>query len=101
MGGCGDDVSVFEWRWDYSCCDQTTDMCHIDDEVRSHQISDLAHACVVDEAAVGAGTGDKAFGTVHESVRFEGVVVDDSGVKVHAVWEGFEVGRHGGNPGTG
>lgn len=83
---------MVEWRWYDACSDQAGDVGHVDYKVCANSVCDLAHAGVVDESAVGRRSCHKAFWAVELGISFEGVVVDDASVKVHAVWEGFKVG---------
>lgn len=92
VGGGGDDIGVLEGRGDDTSGDQTGDVSHVDNEVSTDLVGDLAHALVVNETAVGGGTGDKTLGAVHLGVALELVVVDDTGLKVNTVGEGLEVG---------
>ena len=91
--GCGcDDVGVFEGGGNHAGRDQARDVRHVDHEVGAAEIGDLAHAFVVDEAAVGGRAGHKDFGAVHEGIFLEGLVVDDPGFEVDSVGKGFEIG---------
>jgi hypothetical protein len=91
VGGGGDNVAVLEGRLVDTSSDQTGDVGHVHQEVAADLISNLAHAGVVDLAAVGGGTGNENLGAVHEGVLLELVVVDEAGVEVYTVWEGLEV----------
>lgn len=68
-------------------------MGHINDQVSTDKVSDLAHALVVDQTAVGRSTSDKNLWSVHEGIGLKSVVVDDTSLKVDTVWESLEVGR--------
>ena len=91
VGGCGDDVGMIEGRGDNSCGYQSRDMRHVDDKVGATEIGDFSHPLVVDEAAVGGGTGDDYLWSIHEGVFFKHFVVDDSSVKADSIWEGFKI----------
>jgi hypothetical protein len=71
---------------------------HVDDKVGTDLVSDLAHALVVNQTAVGGSTGDQDLGAVHLGVGLELLIVDDTGLKVDTVGEGLEVGRDGRDP---
>lgn len=99
MGGGCDDIGVLEGRWDDASGDETGDVGHVDDEVGANRVGDLAHAAVVDETAVGRGSGHKDLGAVKDGGLLEHVVINDAGFNVNTVWHGLEVGGDGGNPG--
>lgn len=99
VGGGGNDIGVLEGRGDDTSGDQAGDMGHVDNEVGTDLVSDLAHALVVDQTAVGGGTGNQTLGAVQLSVGLQRVVVNDAGLQVDAVGEGLEVGRDGRDPG--
>jgi hypothetical protein len=71
---------------------------HVDDKVGANLVSDLAHASIVDQTAVGRGTSDQALGAVELSVGLKSIVVDDASLEVDTVGEGFEVGRDSRDP---
>jgi len=99
-GGC-DDVGVLEGGGYDTSSDQTRDVGHVDDEVGTDLVGDLSHASIVDETAVGRGTGDEDLGSVHEGVLLQTVVVDDASLEVDSVGESLEICRHGRDPGAG
>ena len=66
-------------------------MCHVDHQVATDGITNLAEACVVEVTAVCRGTSDNDLGTVHEGVFFEAAIVDYAGFEVDAVGKGFKV----------
>ena len=59
VGGGGDDVGVLEGRGDDAGSNQTGDVSHVDNQVGANVVGDLAHASVVDQAAVGGGTSNE------------------------------------------
>ena len=91
VGGGGNNIGVLEGRGDDTGGDQTGDVSHVHDEVGTDLVGDLAHALVVNQTAVGGGTSDKALGAVELSVGLQGIVVNDTGLEVDTVGEGFEV----------
>lgn len=74
-------------------------MGHVNDEVGTDGVGNLAHARIVDETAVGRGTGDQALGAVELSIVLKHIVVNDTGVEVDTVREGLEIGRDSRDPG--
>lgn len=98
VGGGGDNVGVLEGGGDDLGGDETRDVGHVDDEVGTDEVGNLAHALVVNETAVGRGTGDEDLGAVEDGVLLEHVIVNDAGLEVDAVGEGLEVGRDGRDP---
>lgn len=98
VGGGGDDIGVLEGGRNDLGGDETRDVSHIDNEVSSDGVSNLAHALVVDETAVGRGSGNQDLGAVEDGVLLEGVVVNDTSVKVDTVGHGLEVGRDSRDP---
>ena len=98
MSSCGDDISVFEWAGDNTSSNETRDVSHINNEVSTNKICDLAHAGVIDQAAVGRCSSNEDFGSVHEGILLQLIVVDNASLEVNAVWEGFEVGRDSRDP---
>lgn len=98
VGGGGDNVGVLEGGGDHASGNETRDVSHVNHEVGADGVGNLAHALVVNEAAVGRGTGNKDLGAVELGVLLELVVVDDAGLEVDTVGEGLEVGRDGRDP---
>lgn len=93
VGGGGDHISVLKGRRNNAGSNQTGNVSHIDNQVSANGVSDLAHASIVDQTAVGRGTGNKDLGAVHLSVGLQGVIVDDTSLGVDAVRECLEVRR--------
>ena len=98
VGGGGDNISVLEWRRDDTSRDKTRNVGHVNNEVRANLVSNLAHALIVDQTAVGRCTGDNALGAVELSVVLQHVVVNDASLEVDTVGEGLEVGRDSRDP---
>ena len=98
VGSGGYNVGILKGRGNDASSDQTGDVSHINDEVGANLLGDLAHALVVNQTAVGGGTGDQALGAVELSVGLQSVVVNNAGFKVDTVGEGFEVGGDGRDP---
>src|SRR6185369_6869610 len=73
----GDNVGVLEGSGDDLSGNETRDVSHINNEVSTDRVSDLAHALVVNETAVGRGTSNKDLRAVKLSVLLEGVIVND------------------------
>ena len=92
VGGGGDDIGVEEGRRNDLSGNKTRDVGHVDNEVGTDGVGNLAHTLVVNETAVGRGTGDKDLGAIQLNVLLELVVVDDAGLEVHSVGHGFKVG---------
>lgn len=88
----GNDIRIFERCGDDFSSDEARDMGHVDHEISANLVSDLTHALVVDETAVCGGTSDENLGSVHESILFEAVIINQVGIEVEAVGEGLEVG---------
>jgi hypothetical protein len=99
VGSGGDNIGVLEGRGDNASSNQTGDVSHVHNEIGADLVSDLAHAGIVNQTAVGGSTSDQALRAVELGIGLEGVVVDDTGLEVDAVGEGFEVSRDSGNPG--
>lgn len=97
MSGGGDNISVEERRGDHLGGNETRDVSHVDNEVGADKVSNLAHALIVDQAAVGRGTGDQDLGAEKNNVLLELVIVDDAGLEIDAVGHGLEVGRDSGD----
>jgi hypothetical protein len=98
VGGRGNNVGVFERRRNDTGSDQSGDVSHIDHQVGADRIGNLAHASIVNQAAVGRGTSDKDLGAVEQSIGGESVIVNDAGLVVDAVGESLKVGRNGRDP---
>ena len=100
MGGGGDDIGVLEGRRDDTSSNETGDVGHVDNEVGADLVSDLTHAGVVDQTAVGRGTGNNALGAVELSVVLKHVVVNETSLEVDTVGESLEVGGDSRDPKT-
>lgn len=98
VGGGGDNVGVLERRGDDASGDQARDVGHVDDEIGTDRVGNLAHASIVDQTAVGRGTGNKDLGAVEDRVLGKGIIVDDTGLEVNPVGHGLEVGRDSRDP---
>ena len=68
-------------------------MSHVNQQVGAAKIRNLSHALVVDQAAIGRSTSNDDFGSVHDGIVFQGFVVNEAGIQVYPVREGFEVCR--------
>lgn len=101
VSGGGDDIGVEEGRGDSLGGNEAGNVSNIDDKVGANGVGNLAHALVVNQTAVGRGTGDKDLGAEELGVLLEGIVVNDAGVNVDAVGHGLEVGRDSRDPGGG
>ncbi len=101
VGGGGDYVGVLEGCGDDFGGDEARDMGHVDYEVGSYEVGNLAHALVVDESAVCRSACYQALWSVHERILFQSVIVDYACVDVHSVRESLEVGGNSRNPGDG
>ena len=98
VGGGGDNVGVLEGGGDDLGGNEARNMGHVDNEVGADRVGNLAHALVVDEAAVGRGTSNEDLRPEQKSVLLELVVVDDASVEVNPVGHSLEVGRDGRDP---
>lgn len=72
-------------------------MSHIGEEVGASLISKLAHALVLDQAAVRGSTGYNDLGSIEVSKLGHLLVVDDAGLLIQPVWESLEVLGDGGD----
>jgi hypothetical protein len=98
VGGGGDNVGVVEWRGDDLGGNEARDVGHVHDKVGADEVSDLAHAGVVNQAAVGRCASHEDLGPVENDILLELVVVDDASLKVDAVGHGLKVGRDSRDP---
>lgn len=95
MCGRGDNVGVVKGRCVDAGGDEARDVGHVDDEVAADLVGNLAHALVVDGAAIGRRAGDQDLGPVHEGILEKSVVVNDARLEIDAVGESLKVRRHG------
>lgn len=98
VSGGGDDIGILERSGDDAGGNETRDVGNVDNEVGTNRVGNLAHALVIDEAAVGRSTGDEDLGAEELSVLLELVVVNDASVKVDTVGHGLEVGGDSRDP---
>lgn len=84
-GGCYH-VGVGEWRLHDAGRDQTGDVCDINDMVGADKISDLTDTGVVDLPAIRRSARNDHLWTIELSIRFQGIIVDDTGLTVDPVW---------------
>lgn len=91
VGSGGDNISVEERRRNNLRGNETRDMSHINHKVGADEVSDLAHASVVNVAAVCGGTGNESLGAVENGSLLEHVIVNDTGCRVNTVGHGLEV----------
>jgi hypothetical protein len=74
---------------------------HINNKVGTNEVGNLAHAGIIDQSAVGGCTSNKDLWSVHQSILLKLIIIDDTGLEVDPVWEGFEVGRDRRDPSFG
>lgn len=98
VGSGGHHIGILERRRNDASSDQPGDVSHIHNEVGADLVSNLTHALVVNQTAVGRGTGDQALGAVELSVGLQGVIVNDASLEVDTVGEGFKVGGDSRDP---
>lgn len=91
VGSGGHDIGVLEGRGDDAGGDETGNVGDINNQVGADRVSDLAHASIVDQAAVGRGTGNEDLGTIETSVLLEQVVVDNAGALIDTVGHSLKV----------
>lgn len=92
VSGGGDNVSILEGRWNDTSSDQARNMGHVDNQISTDRIGNLAHSLVVNETAVSRSSGNEDLGAVKLSIGGKGVVVDDASLEVDLVGEGLEIG---------
>lgn len=68
VGGGGDDVGVLKGRRNDAGSNQTRNVSHVDNQVSANGVGNLAHASIVDQAAVGGGTSNEDLGAVQLGV---------------------------------
>jgi hypothetical protein len=78
VGGGGDDIGVWEGRWNHTGSNETRDVCHVDHQVAADLVTDFAELGVVEVSAVCRGAGHDDLGTVHESILLQPLVVDET-----------------------
>jgi hypothetical protein len=71
---------------------------HIDNEIGTDRIGNLAHAAVVNKTAVRGCACNQDLRAVELSIRLKGIVVDDTSLEVDSVREGLKVRRDCGDP---
>lgn len=91
VAGGGDDVGVREWAREHLGGHETGDVSHVSQQVGVDLVADFAHALVVDEPAVGAGSGHDNLGPVDGRELLELAVVDQTRGLVQAVGHRLEV----------
>lgn len=88
--GCRYNVAVLEWTGNYTGRNQTTDVCHIREQVGSVLVGNRSEALVVQTTRVARHTGDDDAWLEELSVSFEDIVVDETRVSVHLVRHALE-----------
>mmetsp|Transcript_34451 Transcript_34451/g.81642 ORF Transcript_34451/g.81642 Transcript_34451/m.81642 type:complete len:228 (+) Transcript_34451:610-1293(+) len=88
-----DDVSVLKGVGADPGGHEPRDVRHVCHQVRANRVGDGAHPGIVDVPGVGGGSGNDEPGTEQRCALLEGVVVNDAGGLVKAVWHGLEVHR--------
>ena len=83
--GRGDHVAVGHGIGMFPRRDEPCDMGHVDEKFRSHLVGDLAEPREVDDARIGAGSGEDHLRLVRDGQFFDLVVVDALGLAVDAV----------------
>jgi hypothetical protein len=96
VGGGSDHVTVLEGRSLFTGGNQTGDMGHVAQQVRTVGVGDLPEPGVVPVTGVGGSTTDDESGLVKTGIGLQLLVVDQTGLGVDSVREGLEVdGRSG------
>lgn len=98
VGGGGDNIGVLEGSGDDLGGNETGNVSHVNHEVGTNGVGNLAHTLVVDQTAVGRGTSDQNLRAVEDGVLLERIVVNDAGLLVDAVGHGLEVGGDSRDP---
>jgi hypothetical protein len=96
VGGGADDVTVLEGRVLFSSGNETGDVSHVAQQVRSVAVGDLSQSLVVPVSGVGGSSTDDHSGLVETGVGGQLLVVDETGSRCDSVRERLEVdGRSG------
>lgn len=96
VGGSADDVTELERRILLTGGDETGDVGHVAQQVRTVAVGDLSQSLVVPVSRVGGSSTDDHSGLVETGVGGQLFVVDETGSRGNPVREGLEVdGRSG------
>lgn len=93
----GDHVTVLERRVLFTGSDQTGDVSHVAQEVRTVGVGNLSQSLVVPVSGVGGSTTNDQSGLVQASVGSELFIVDQTGSGGDSVRERLEVDGRSGN----
>lgn len=91
VAGGGDNISIAERTGQDLGGDHSRNVSHIGKHVGVDLVANLADAFVVDQTAVGTGTGNNDLGSVEHGELLELLIVDEAGLLVELVRDGLEV----------
>lgn len=97
VSGGRDDITILEGRVLLASGDQTRDMGHVAQQVRTVAVGDLSQSLVVPVSRVSGSTTDDQSGLVKTGVGGQLLVVDQTGSRGDSVREGLEVDGRSGN----
>ena len=91
------DIRVREGGRNSASGNQSADMGHVRHEIRSHFVSNLSHAFVVNEPTIGARSSDEDFWSVERCGCFKSIIIDYSSVLVDSVWHSLKISARRGD----
>ena len=90
MGGGGDDITVRNGAWVNTGSHQTSNVCHVRQEVSTHLISNGSESSEIDDPWVGRIAADDQLGLVLQRQRTDGRHIEALGLPVDAVLDDVE-----------
>ena len=97
MAGRRNDIGVRERARNYVGGDKARDVRHVGHEVGVRLITDLAHALIVDKAAVSTRASNDNLGPIEGRKLLQLVVVDGACLFIKTIWESLKVLRDEGD----
>ena len=85
VGSRSNDVGIFQWVVQKTCCNQTRRVSHINHEECTHLVGNLAHTCIIPLTAVGTTTTDNQLRFVFQSQLLHFVIIHATGFLVEVI----------------
>ena len=91
MGSSGYDISIRNRRRMQACCNQTGDVCHINQQQSAVSMRDISDAFEIDNARISAGTGNNQFRMMLFSQLVHSFIINQLGFRINSIMNNVEI----------
>jgi len=92
VGGSGYDISIRNRRRMQACCNQTGDMCHINQQQSAVSMRNISDALEIDNTRISAGTGNNQLRVMLFNQFFHSFVIKQLGFRINAIMYNIKIG---------